>query len=93
LPYATSVVTEQWQAQDDGSVRLEQTIFVERESQRPIVLGKGGATIKLLGQTARQEMESLFGHRVHLFLHVKVRENWAEDPSHYREIGLELPDS
>lgn len=93
LPYSTTVVTEQWQAQADGSVRLEQTIFVERESQRPIVLGKGGATIKLLGQTARQEMETLFGHRVHLFLHVKVRENWAEDPSHYREIGLDLPDA
>lgn len=93
LPYATTVVTEQWQSKPDGSARLEQTIFVERESQRAIVLGKGGATIKLLGETARKEMEELFGHKVHLFLHVKVRENWSEDPEHYREMGLDMPDS
>lgn len=91
LPYASSVVTEQWETKKDGSARLEQTIFVERESQRAIVLGKGGATIKLLGQTARKELEDLLGHKVHLFLHVKVRENWSEDPAHYREIGLDLP--
>ena len=93
LPYASSVVTEQWETMKDGAARLEQTIFVERESQRAIVLGKGGATIKLLGQTARKEMEGIFGHKVHLFLHVKVRENWSEDPAHYREIGLDLPKS
>ncbi|MEQ1752630.1 MAG: GTPase Era [Micropepsaceae bacterium] len=93
LPYASSVVTERWETMKDGAARLEQTIFVERESQRAIVLGKGGATIKLLGQTARKEMETLFGHKVHLFLHVKVRENWSEDPAHYREIGLDLPKS
>jgi len=92
LPYATTVITEQWQAKPDGSARLEQTIFVERESQRAIVLGKGGATIKLLGETARKEMEAQFGHKVHLFLHVKVRENWADDPLHYREMGLDLPE-
>ena len=92
LPYATTVITEQWQELEDGSARLEQTIFVERESQRAIVLGKGGATIKLLGQTARKEMEEQFGHKVHLFLFVKVRENWADDPMHYREIGLDLPE-
>lgn len=92
LPYATTVITEQWQAKPDGSARLEQTIFVERESQRAIVLGKGGATIKLLGETARKEMEAQFGHKVHLFLHVKVRENWADDPMHYREMGLDLPE-
>ena len=92
LPYATTVITEQWQAKPDGSARLEQTIFVERESQRAIVLGKGGATIKLLGETARKEMETQFGHKVHLFLHVKVRENWADDPLHYREMGLDLPE-
>ena len=91
LPYATSVITEQWLPMRDGSARLEQTIFVERESQRAIVLGKSGATIKLLGQTARKEMEGQFGHKVHLFLHVKVRENWADDPEHYREMGLERP--
>jgi GTPase len=92
LPYATTVITEQWEAKPDGSARLEQTIFVERESQRAIVLGKGGATIKLLGETARKEMEAQFGHKVHLFLHVKVRENWADDPMHYREMGLDLPE-
>ncbi len=91
LPYATSVSTEQWAVKKDGSARVEQTIFVERDSQRAIVLGKNGATIKLLGSSARKEMETLFGHTVHLFLHVKVRENWAEDPAHYREIGLDLP--
>lgn len=93
LPYATTVITEQWKQMDDGSARLEQTIYVERESQRAIVLGKGGATIKLLGQTARKEMEAQFGHKVHLFLFVKVRENWADDPMHYREIGLDLPEA
>lgn len=91
LPYSTTVVTEQWADQKDGSARVEQTIFVERDGQKAIVLGKGGATIKELGSTARVEMESLFGHKVHLFLHVKVRENWADDPAHYREMGLERP--
>jgi GTP-binding protein Era len=84
-------VTEQWTEQKDGSARIEQTIFVERDGQKAIVLGKGGATIKLLGSTARTEMEALFGHKVHLFLHVKVRENWADDPAHYREMGLDVP--
>jgi GTP-binding protein Era len=93
LPYATTVITEQWKQMEDGSARLEQTIYVERESQRAIVLGKGGSTIKLLGQTARKEMEAQFGHKVHLFLFVKVRENWADDPMHYREIGLDLPEA
>jgi len=91
LPYATSVVTDSWKEMKDGSARIDQTIFVERESQRAIVLGKGGATIKTLGTSARAQMESLFGHKVHLLLHVKVRENWAEDPAHYREMGLDPP--
>jgi len=91
LPYATNVVTEQWQEMKDGSVRIDQTIFVERDGQKAIVLGKGGAAIKTLGSTARAEIEALFGHKVHLFLHVKVRENWSEDPAHYRELGLEVP--
>jgi GTP-binding protein Era len=90
LPYATTVVTEQWSEAKDGA-RVEQTIFVERDGQKAIVLGKGGATIKELGTAARAEMEALFGHKVHLFLHVKVRENWADDPAHYREMGLERP--
>jgi GTP-binding protein Era len=88
LPYASTVVTDQWTQKKDGSVRIDQTIFVERESQKPIVLGKSGATIKLLGETARKELEAMLGHRVHLFLHVKVG-NWSEDPRHLREIGLE----
>ena len=91
LPYSTTVVTEQWLEMKDGSARLEQTIFVERDGQKAIVLGKGGATIKELGSSARVQMEALFGHKVHLFLHVKVRENWADDPAHYREMGLERP--
>jgi GTPase len=91
LPYATNVVTEQWQEMKDGSVRIDQTVFVERDGQKAIVLGKGGAAIKTLGSAARTEMEALFGHKVHLFLHVKVRENWSEDPAHYRELGLEIP--
>jgi GTP-binding protein Era len=93
LPYATNVVTEQWSEMKDGSARIEQTILVERDGQKAIVLGKGGATIKELGSAARAEMEALFGHKVHLFLHVKVRENWADDPAHYREMGLEIPKS
>jgi GTP-binding protein Era len=93
LPYSTTVVTEQWLEMKDGSARLEQTIFVERDGQKAIVLGKGGSLIKELGSSARAEMESLFGHKVHLFLHVKVRENWADDPAHYREMGLERPKS
>jgi GTP-binding protein Era len=91
LPYSTTVVTEQWTQGKDGSARIEQTIFVERDGQKAIVLGKAGATIKLLGSQARVEMEALFGHKVHLFLHVKVRENWADDPAHYREMGLDIP--
>ncbi len=93
LPYSATVVTEQWTEMKDGSARVEQTIFVERDGQKAIVLGKGGATIKELGSSARAEMEALFGHKVHLFLFVKVRENWADDPAHYREIGLERPKS
>lgn len=88
LPYASTVVTDQWTQKKDGSVRIDQTIFVERESQKPIVLGKGGATVKLLGEQARKHLEELLGHRVHLFLHVKVG-NWSEDPRHLREIGLD----
>ena len=91
LPYAATVETEAWTEREDGAVRIDATIFVERDGQKAIVLGKGGATIKELGSSARTEMEALFGHKVHLFLHVKVRENWADDPAHYREMGLEIP--
>jgi GTPase len=92
LPYASAVETEKWEDRKDGSVRIDQIIFVQRDGQKSIVLGKGGQTIKIIGELARKEMEDLFGHRVHLFLFVKVREDWAENREHYREIGLEYPD-
>ncbi len=91
LPYQSTVETDQWQARPDGSVRIEQTIFVARESQRKIVLGEGGATIKAIGKSARHEIAEIAETPVHLFLFVKVRENWADDPQRYREMGLEFP--
>jgi len=91
IPYASTVTTESWKEQKDGSVRIEQTIFVEREGQKAIVIGKGGRAIKAIGEAARLEMEQLFGRRVHLFLHSKVAERWGETPAHYREWGLEFP--
>jgi GTP-binding protein Era len=89
LPYVSTVETEKWEERKDGSVRIDQVIYVERDSQKKIVLGAGGRTIKLLGQTARQDLEKELGRRVHLFLFVKVRENWAEDPERLRMMGLE----
>ena len=91
LPYQSTVETESWTERKDGSVRIEQTIYVERESQRKIVLGKGGATIKAIGAAARKEIAEIVEHPVHLFLFVKVREGWADDPDRYREMGLEFP--
>jgi GTP-binding protein Era len=91
LPYQSTVETEAYTERKDGSVRIEQTIFVERESQRKIVLGKAGATIKAIGADARQELAEIVGAPVHLFLFVKVRENWGDDPDRYREMGLEFP--
>ncbi len=91
LPYRSTVETESWKEQPDGSVRIEQTIYVERESQRKIVLGKGGQTIKAIGSDARKEIAELIGQPVHLFLFVKIREDWADDPERYREMGLEFP--
>ena len=91
LPYRSTVETDSWTDRKDGSVRIEQTIFVERESQRKIVLGKAGATIKSIGADARKEIGELIEQPVHLFLFVKVRENWGEDPNRYREMGLEFP--
>jgi GTP-binding protein Era len=91
LPYRSTVETDAWTEQPDGSVRIEQTIYVERESQRKIVLGKGGQTIKAIGSDARREIAELIGQRAHLFLFVKVREGWADDPERYREMGLEFP--
>ncbi len=91
LPYRSTVETDAWEERPDGSVRIEQTIFVERESQRMIVLGKGGQTIKSIGQASRRDIAEAAEQPVHLFLHVKVRENWADDPARYREMGLEFP--
>ena len=91
LPYASAVETEKWEERKDGSVRIDQVIYVQREGQKAIVLGRGGATIKKIGELARTELEQLFGRRVHLFLFVKVREDWAENSEHYREIGLDFP--
>ena len=91
LPYQSTVETDTWTERKDNSVRIEQTIFVERESQRKIVLGKGGATIKSIGAAARKEIAEIVGHPVHLFLFVKVREDWGDDPDRYREMGLEFP--
>jgi GTPase len=91
LPYQSTVETDSWTERKDKSVRIEQTIFVERESQRKIVLGKGGATIKSIGADSRKELTEIVGVPVHLFLFVKVRENWGEDPDRYREMGLDFP--
>ena len=91
LPYASTVETDSWANRPDGSVRIEQTIFVERESQRKIVLGKSGANVKAISMTARHEIAAIIEQTVHLFVHVKVRENWADDPARYREMGLEFP--
>jgi GTPase len=91
LPYRSTVETESWEQKPDGSIRIAQTIFVERESQRKIVLGKSGQTIKAIGSLARVEIAEAAEAPVHLFLFVKVREGWADDPERYREMGLEFP--
>jgi GTP-binding protein Era len=91
LPYRSTVETDTWKELKDGSVRIEQTIYVERESQRKIVLGKGGQTIKMIGAEARRDIADIAEAPVHLFLFVKVREGWSEDPERYREMGLEFP--
>jgi GTP-binding protein Era len=91
LPYALTVETEQWTTQKDGSAKIEQIIYVERDSQKKIVIGKGGQSLKRIGQLAREEMEELFGHKVHLFLHVKVREKWGEERERFQEMGLDFP--
>jgi len=91
LPYHSTVETEQWKDLRGGAVRIEQTIYVERESQRKIVLGKGGQTIKAIGEAARKDIAAVVEAPVHLFLFVKVREGWGEDPERYRAMGLEFP--
>jgi GTP-binding protein Era len=91
LPYQSTVETETWTERKDGSVRIEQTIYVERESQRKIVLGKAGQSIKAIGEAARRELADILEKKVHLFLFVKVREGWGDDPERYRQMGLEYP--
>ena len=91
LPYQSTVETEVWKELRDGSVRIEQTIYVERESQRKIVLGKGGATIRAIGAASRADIAAAIEQPVHLVLFVKVREGWGDDPERYREMGLEFP--
>lgn len=91
LPYEATVETDQWTEQKDGSVRIEQTIFVARDSQKKIVIGKGGQAIKAISMAARAEIAEIAERPVHLFLFVKVRENWADDPERYRAMGIEFP--
>ena len=90
LPYSSAVQTTAFEERADGSARIEQTIFVEREGQRAILLGKSGATLRWIGQAAREELAILLGRPIHLFLHVKVKADWAEDRSFYRETGLDF---
>jgi GTP-binding protein Era len=91
LPYQSTVETEAWEEKKDGSIRIEQTIYVERESQKKIVIGKGGQTLKAIGADARKEISGIVEAPVHLFLFVKVREGWGDDPERYREMGLDFP--
>ena len=90
LPYASSVQTTAFEERRDGSARLEQTIYVEREGQRGILLGKNGQTLKWIGEASRKELADLFDRPVHLFLHVKVKETWAEDRDLFQEMGLDF---
>ena len=90
LPYAAAVDTTAFEEREDGSVRIEQTIYVQRESQKPIVLGKNGQTLKWIGQKAREELKELFDREVHLFLHVKVDETWADKREFYGDVGLDF---
>jgi len=90
LPYALTVETEQWEERPDGSARIDQVIYIQRESQKAIVVGKGGHQIKAIGAAARTELEALLERRVHLFLHVKVKEDWQDRRSHYSEMGLDF---
>jgi GTP-binding protein Era len=91
LPYESTVETELWKEQPDGSARVEQTIYVTREGHKKIVIGEGGRTIKSIGSAARKDIIEAAETNIHLFLFVKVRENWGDDPERYREMGLEFP--
>jgi len=89
LPYEMTVETEAWEERKDGSAKIDQTLYVARESQRKIAIGAKGQTIKTIGETARKEMETAFDRRIHLFLHVKVREGWSEERALYQRLGLD----
>ncbi|WP_068008528.1 GTPase Era [Pseudovibrio axinellae] len=91
LPYISTVETDKWEDKKDGSIRIEQTIFVERDSQKSIVLGKNGQTIKTISKAAREELTEAFETTIHLFVFVKVRDNWSDDPERYRNMGLDFP--
>jgi GTP-binding protein Era len=91
LPYQTTVETQSWTDRKDGSARVEQTIYVAREAHKKIVIGEKGRTIKAIGMAARKDIEAAAEQKIHLFLFVKVRENWQDDPERYREMGLEFP--
>lgn len=90
LPYGLTVETESWEERGDGTVRVDQTIYVARDTHKGMVVGKGGARIKQIGEAARLRLEQMLGQRVHLFLHVKVKADWMERPEHYRALGLEF---
>ncbi|SDH87201.1 GTPase Era [Alloyangia pacifica] len=92
LPYQLTVETEQWEEREDGSARIDQIIYVTRDGHKGIVLGKKGETIKSVSQASRAELEEFLGRKVHLFLQVKVRENWLEEAERYSEMGLEFKD-
>ena len=92
LPYSCYVETESWKEKKDGSIRIDQVIYVERDSQKKIFIGSKGNTIKAISTEARKEMAHITGKAVHLFLFVKVRENWSKDPKHYHKMGLDFPD-
>lgn len=91
LPYAIHVETEKWEERKDGSVRIDQVVYVERDSQKKIVLGHKGSAIRAVGQAAREELAGILEQKVHLFMFVKVREGWGNDPERFREMGLEFP--
>jgi len=90
LPYALTVETDVWKELKDGAVRIEQTVYVEREGHRPIILGKNGQTAKWVGKASREELETQLDRKVHLFLFVKVRPKWGEDRERYRALGLDF---
>jgi GTP-binding protein Era len=92
LPYALTVETERWQELPDGSVRIEQLVYVRRDSQKAIVIGRGGQMLRAIGQAARAELKRALGREVHLFIYVKVREDWPDDPERYAAMGLDYGD-